>query len=168
MTYIALILLSFLAGAAFAGLCFRVPRTGASRTPSYFDTSAAAQALGAVARVFEPDDQRYVALTGANQRSRFRRQRRHAMRLFLRQTRLEFHAIMRDASAAAKHETPEYGAQLAALSLKFNRLYWALWMRAQFSCLLFRPIPRAKLIELVGCSRGLPAGLALSRHPAGA
>ena len=164
----ALILLSFIAGLAIARRCLAVPRSPEPRVPCYLDSAAGFRAVGAVSRLFEPKDQRYLALAeaGVGLRARFRRQRRYAMRLFLRQTRQEFRAIMREASEAAKHETVEYGAALTKLSLRFNRLYFGLWLQAQLSSLLFRPIPLARLDELAGLARVIQAQPALLSHKA--
>ncbi len=149
ITYTALIALAFFAGVIAATSRLRTP--AAQRLPCYLDPAAGARARSAVSRLFEPDDQRLLSgsRTGGRLQARFRRQRRSAMRLFLRQTRQEFRSIMRDASQAAKYETAEYGAALTSLSLRFNRLYVGLWLRSQLACLLFRPIPQARLDEFV-------------------
>ncbi len=124
----------------------------APRSARYRDGVAAENIGTALQRLFSKRDRLFLQLQPGYRpqlERRLRRNRKRAMALFLDQHFAEFRQLMSAAAEVARTADPEFGADLARLSLRFHSLYAAAWLQLRLFGAVLVPVPQLRIATLV-------------------
>ena len=163
-------ILSLLAVMSFAALAWSVraafqDRQGVSpRALNYEDDQAAEQAVSAMRRLASPNNRYFLRLQPGFEPAlerRFRRHRRTALKLYLKQNYAEFRRLMAAAAEIARVADTNFGADLVSLSVRFHVLYAVAWTQSR---LLGKLTLAAPHVRIAGIVSGLRVDLAAQQH----
>ncbi len=163
-------ILSLLAVVSFSALAWSVrsayqDRQGVlPRASNYQDDQAAEQATAAMRRLASPNDRYFLRLQPGFEPAlerRFRRYRRTALKLYLKQNYAEFRRLMAAAAEVARVADADFGTDLVSLSVRFHVLYAVAWTQSR---LLGKLTVAAPHVRIAGIVSGLRADLAAQQH----
>lgn len=163
-------ILSLLAVMSFSALAWSVrsayqDRQGVSpRVANYQDDQAAEQAMSAMRRLGSPNDLYFLRLQPGFEPAlgrRFRRYRRTALKLYLKQNYAEFRRLMAAAAEVARVADADFGTDLVSLSVRFHILYAVAWTQSRLLGKLALAAPHERIAGIVS---GLRVDLAAQQH----
>lgn len=138
-------------GACVWRSCSRPTETLGGHRRAYQTEDAAQQATGAIHRLFSDADRTMAEAAGKKVARRLKTNRRHALRLYLRQMRADFRNASRVARDAAAHsESPDAAFRILKLTIEFYGLQAALYTQNVLGLRLVDPsalLPRVSVLR---------------------
>ncbi len=163
-------ILSLLVVVSFSALAWSVrsahqDRQGVlPRVSNYQDGQAAEEAMSAMRRIASPNDRYFLRLQPGFEPAlerRFRRDRRTALKLYLKQNYAEFRRLMAAAAEIARVADANFGTDLVSLSVRFHVLYAVAWTQSRLLGKLTLAAPHERIAGIVS---GLRMDLATQQH----